>query len=239
MDVASTTHRGKQELRWLVVGSCMVAVIESKRVSDPLWAEWLAAVERPSVKTSVVCIQQAVQLSANQWRAWTSSIKNAGVRVAVVTDDRQTAAHAKKAAWLGADVQAFRSDLSFYDALLHLGLDFAQRKQVKPKLQELVESYGSKLAAPQASHRTMPAWMREEAPEARMQARKRPISSASPAAQTSRTTAPERSKRGELTAEFQRSRDAVFQSSSDIQAKLAEVQARLRARNLEMQRARG
>lgn len=41
-----------------------------------------------------------------------------------------------------------------------------------------------------------------------------------------------------LSAEFKASRDAVFRSSSDIQAKLAEVQAKLRARNLEMQRSR-
>lgn len=243
--MATAAHQGERELRWLNIASCLVAVIEPKKISDELWAEWLAAIERPAIKTLLVCAEQALRLDAKQWRSLTSTLKGAGVRAVVVTDQRENAAHVKKAAWLGADIQSFRWDNSFYDALVHLGLDFAQRKQVKPKLQGLVEHYGAKLGAPGQDRRSMPAWMREQPSEPRVRPRTRASSSASPSAsqanatRSSANTERKGSTRGELTAEFQRSRDAVFQSSSDIQAKLAEVQARLRARNLEMQRSRG
>ena len=234
----------------------MVAVLEPRKISDGLFAEWLAAIERPSVKTLLVCAEKVMKLDAKQWRAWTACLKATKVRTAVATNERQNAAHAKKAAWLGADVQSFRYDSSFYDALVHLGLELTQRKQVKPKLQGLIEHYGAKLAAPDHNIRSMPAWMMEQPEEPRVRPRARAASGANPAGfssspkpsassprpkptRASASADPQKkSKRGELTAEFQRSRDAVFQSSSDIQAKLAEVQARLRARNLEMQRAR-
>ena len=91
----------------------------------------------------------------------------------------------------------------------------------------------SRPSAPGAKERKMPAWMLERDTLGERGVR------VGDSADSSKSKSKSKSKADAgLGAEFKASRDAVFRSSSDIQAKLAEVQAKLRARNLEMQRSR-
>ena len=248
-------YEGKRGLRWVRAGSCLVTYVEeNKLIDDGLWDTWLAAVQNIRTETVMLCGWGPIQASTAQWRQFTNIAKTVGLPIAVVTDARHNAALAKKAAWVGANVKSFKWDASLYEPFVFLGFDLETRKALKPKVFDLRDVHGAvdqssapaatnsrsrtPLTDPMVRNREMPAWMREDSgPSKRPSAVLSSIEQQRATSPTGKTR--DSSKAEGLAADIRRARDNVFQSSSDIQAKLAEVQARLRARNLEMQRRRG
>ena len=239
--VTMDAYEGKRELRWLRVNDVLVTYIEAGPVADELWDAWLAALEDPRVKVAMYCAWGPTEPTTAQWRRFTKLIKSRKMSIAVVTEDRHNAALAKKAAWVGAEIESFKWDASLYDPFAFLGLDLEARRLLKPQVFGLRDFHGS-VDGGQRRASSSP-----KPPAARPRPQPRPPSpSSSPSAangsprrallssiEQSPSAAPKSARETGMVAEFRRSRDAVFQSSSDIQAKLAEVQARLRARNQE------
>jgi hypothetical protein len=116
------SFEGKRELRWFLVGRCLVTYLEEEvEFSDELWDEWMEAIGRPGITAVMLCSWGATQPSHQQWRRVTRLMRELELPVAVVTEDRHNLALAKAASWLGTNIEAHRwSDLGV--ALRAVGL---------------------------------------------------------------------------------------------------------------------
>jgi hypothetical protein len=176
-------------------------------------------------------------------------MRDAKLKVAVLTESRPTSALAKAASWAGVDMQAFRWE-QLYEASLWLELDGPQRMAVRASVTALRDRFGpvdgSTTAAPASASFSARPSITPSAPS-------RPTSGPSPSSRpvTSPSTpsrpsakapepqrvAPARPSTTATTTSKTPMADAasrnlaqVRQTSEEIQAKLAEIQARLRNR---------
>ena len=108
------SFEGKRELRWLVVGPCLVTYMEEEvEFADELWDEWMEAMRRPGTAAVMICSWGPTQPSHQQWRRATRLMRELELPVAVVTDARHNLALAKAASWLGTNIESHRwKDLS-------------------------------------------------------------------------------------------------------------------------------
>ncbi|KIG19483.1 hypothetical protein DB30_02764 [Enhygromyxa salina] len=103
------SFEGKRELRWLMVGRCLITYLEEEvEFSDELWNEWMEVIGRPGVEAVMLCSWGATQPSHQQWRRVTRLMRELDLPVAVVTADRHNLALAKAASWLGTNIESHR-----------------------------------------------------------------------------------------------------------------------------------
>lgn len=211
-------------------------------IPDALWDEWLAMVVGDRNKRLLLTSLGEITPSKEQWRRATRAMRDAGCKIAVVTESKATSALAKAASWAGTDMQAFRWE-QLYDASMFLGLDTAPRQAVRVSTLALRDAFNPAAAQPaKPAPPTTTAPPSRPAPSPSPASRPTPTSSASASASsTFRSTAssgpanasrPTRAQRLTPMADAASKNLAqVRQTSEEIQAKLAEVQARLRNRS--------
>ncbi len=215
--MAQIPFSGKRELRWLQEGDCMITFVEAEvELSDALWDEWVAAFIGAPGKLRMLTSWGDIQPSKDQWRRATRTMRDAGCKVAVVTESRVTSALAKAASWAGADMQAFRWE-QLYDASVFLDMDGPRRTAVRATVISLRDCFGSvdgSAIKPPPSAAEIPTTVASR-PIPSPSARTRPNSEASSTS---------------ISDAASQNLARVRQTSEEIQAKLAEVQARLRNR---------
>jgi gas vesicle protein len=109
MATTKVSYEGRRELRWLMVGQCLVTYMDEEiEFADQLWDEWLEAIRRPTTTSIMLCSWGATQPSHQQWRRATRLMRDLNLPVAVVTDARHNLALAKAASWLGTNIVAHR-----------------------------------------------------------------------------------------------------------------------------------
>lgn len=211
-------------------------------ISDALWDPWLAASVAGS--KGLLTTWGDIQPTKEQWRRATRMMRDAGCKVAVVTESRVASALAKAASWAGADMQAFRWE-QLFEAMGFLSLDGQRRVAVRTSTMALRDYFGpvdgSQPPAPvsPAAMARPPISASPASPSPAM--RPTPSSISRPAARLEKPqrVVPMRSGAGSSRAEASRTPMAdaaaknlaqVRQTSEEIQAKLAEIQARLRNR---------
>jgi hypothetical protein len=248
--MAEISFSGKRELRWLQEGDCFITFVGADvAIADALWDEWLAGFIAAPGKVRLLSSWGDIQPTKEQWRRATRMMRDAKLKVAVLTESRPTSALAKAASWAGVDMQAFRWE-QLYEASLWLELDGPQRMAVRASVTALRDRFGpvdgSTTAAPASASFSARPSITPSAPS-------RPTSGPSPSSRpvTSPSTpsrpsakapepqrvAPARPSTTATTTSKTPMADAasrnlaqVRQTSEEIQAKLAEIQARLRNR---------
>lgn len=230
--MAKVAFQGKRELRWLEEGECFVTYFEGDvPFSDALWDKWLAALAATASRKVMLCSMGDIQPSKEQWRTATRSMREGGKKFAVVTESRHTSAMAKAASWAGVDIQAFRWE-QLYDASVFIDLERQQRIAIRATVTALRDYFGAANPDGELSSAANPSATYVAAPTPTAPVRAplsdrpvtRPLSSlgaSKPGASTSKTP---------MADAAERNLEHVRQTSEEIQAKLAEIQARLRSR---------
>ena len=210
----------------------MITFVEASiELSDALWDEWLAALVQAQGKKRMLTSWGDIQPTKDQWRRATRAMRDSGHKVAVVTESRTTSALAKAASWAGVDMQAFRWE-QLYEAGVFLGLDSSRRTAARTAVTALRDCFGA-----------VDGGQVERAPATAIATSTplpppTPIAPSRPAASASSST-PQPTARPRPTSGASKTPMAdaasqnlarVRQTSEEIQAKLAEVQARLRNR---------
>jgi hypothetical protein len=255
--MAQISFSGKRELRWLQEGQCFVTFMEANTaIEDTLWDQWLAAAVVAPGKRLLLTSVEDIQPTKDQWRKATRGLRDGKIKSAVVTESRATSALAKAASWAGVDMLAFRWE-QLIEACEHLGLDGPQRVAVRAAVLALRDSFGVGGARPSTSPINMPTAPVSARPSSRpaptspSAAGTRPSAAGTrPSAAGTRPSASHGSSSGRVTPSApmrptpppgtpsrtpmadaaSRNLAQVRQTSEEIQAKLAEIQARLRNR---------
>lgn len=242
--MAKVSFDGKRELRWLQEGDCFITYFEvDVDFSDALWDQWLSAVLGAPGKRVLLSSWGDIQPSKEQWRKATKSLRGCGKTFAFVTESRATSALVKAASWAGVDILAFRWE-QLYDASVHIGLEREQRIAIRATVTALrdyfgavngdgelgstvgravfggASTFGGAAPAPRDDSR-------DEQPTPRPAA---PASSSASRSTASSTAEPPTRSRTPMADAASRNLEQVRQTSEEIQAKLAEIQARLRSR---------
>lgn len=196
------SFEGKRELRWMELGSCLVTFMEADiDFSDKLWDDWMEALQRPAITSLMLCSWGPTQPSHQQWRRATRLMRDRKLPVAVVTDARHNLALAKAASWLGTDVQSFRWH-QLNDGCDVVGIAKPDRVAAKATIIALRDRFG-------------------------------PVTSDAETGLSS-TFRSDRDYSGSYTSATNNALDVssemVLEANNEIQAKLAEIQARLRNR---------
>jgi hypothetical protein len=228
---------GKRQLRWLQAGNCFVTYLESDvEFDEALWNKWLEALAAAPGDKRMLCSWGDIQPSKEQWRRATRLMREAGKPIAVVTESRHTSALAKAASWLGIEMQAFRWR-QLIDASTFLGLERQERMALRAKVTALRDSFGAVVNDAEASSMNVSAGvsagpaprsdLRIEASSSRpVFSPSRPASAPEPKPRSAKDTA----KDTPMAAAASKNLENVRRTSEEIQAKLAEIQARLRNR---------
>jgi hypothetical protein len=245
--MAQISFSGKRELRWLQEGECFITFIEADvAIADALWDQWVAASVAAPGKRHLLTTVGDIQPTKEQWRRATRAMRDAKIKTAVVTESRATSALAKAASWAGIDMQAFRWD-QLIDGCEWLGLDATRRAAVRTAAFSQREAFGAVgSAVPTAPTARLFANSTLPAPTASARPPSRPAPSASPSGsrvgasasepqrvtpmRPSPTATPGTASRTPMADAASRNLAQVRQTSEEIQAKLAEIQAKLRNR---------
>jgi hypothetical protein len=214
--MAQISFSGKRELRWLQEGDCFITFVGTDvAIADALWDQWLAAFVAAPGKKRLLTSWGDIQPTKEQWRRATRMMRDAKTKVAVVTESRPMSALAKAASWAGVDMLSFRWE-QLYEASVWLDFDGPQRIAVRTSVTALRDCFGAVDGSASAA---------------------RPIANSSPSASSSRPATTARpnpttpgASRTPMADAASRNLAQVRQTSEEIQAKLAEIQARLRNR---------
>lgn len=240
--MAKVSFDGKRELRWLQEGDCFITYFDADvEVSDALWDQWLDALLHAPGTRVLLSSWGDIQPSKEQWRKATKALRGCGKKFAFVTESRPTSALVKAASWAGVDILAFRWE-QLYDASVHIDLEREQRIAIRATLTALRDYFGAVAGDGELGSTvgrpvfggastfggTTPAPRDDRRDD---QPRPRPSSplASKPAAGSSAAEPPTRS-RTPMADAASRNLEQVRQTSEEIQAKLAEIQARLRNR---------
>ena len=199
----------------------MITFVESDvAISDAVWDEWLAAFIAPPGKARLLTSMGDIQPTKEQWRRATRMMRDANLKIAVVTESRPTSALAKAASWAGVDMQAFRWE-HLYEASLFIGVDSQQRPAVRASVIFLRDCFGAVDGAAMRQTPMSPFGMTRATVTTAPRTTAAPRTGLPVGAQVSKTP---------MADAASQNLAQVRQTSEEIQAKLAEVQARLRSR---------
>jgi hypothetical protein len=193
---AKVSFEGERELRWIVLGECVVAYLEAEvDFSDAAWDAWVDAFAQPDITRLMLCSWGPTQPSHQQWRRATRLMRDRRMPVAVVTEARHNLALAKAASWLGTNIESYRWH-QLGDACEFLELAKADKIANKAKIIALRDRFG-------------------------------PVIHGADMGSAGYSSSAGRSR---SDGSMEVSSELVLETSSEIQAKLAEIQARLRER---------
>jgi hypothetical protein len=192
---------GKRELRWFMVGQCLVTYMEEEvEFADALWDEWMEVIRHPNTTSIMLCSWGPTQPSHQQWRRVTRLMRERELPVAVVTEARHNLALAKAASWLGTNIESHRwGDLA--TAVRSLGLG-DQAITAQARIVALRDRFGAKTPSAEVFH----------------------------GAESSTTTKASTESTDALDVTGMPASSAVvFRHNDEIQKRLAQVQARFRS----------
>ena len=228
--------KGKRQLRWEWEQGCLITVIEAQQTfADPLWDEWLEALQAPPTKCALIYATGDIAPTKPQWKRATNVMRGITKTLAVVTDSKMTSAQIKAASWAGVAITAFRSD-SEYDAIVSLGIESTKRRVA-------IRKTGAALLGLTAQGASAPS---SRAPRSDTQTSRTldyspPASRAPAAAAPKRSYEPPRSTKRPtidnsdtpMADAASRNLEQTRRTSEEMRAKLAEIQARLRASRIQ------
>lgn len=258
--MAKVSFDGKRELRWLQEGDCFITYFDADvEFSDALWDQWLDALLRAPGTRVLLSSWGDIQPSKEQWRKATKALRDCGKKFAFVTESRPTSALVKAASWAGVDILAFRWE-QLYDASVHIDLEREQRIAIRATLTALrdyfgavagdgelgstvgrpvfggTSAFGGAAPAPRDDRRDDQPRPRPSSPSPSF-ATKLNASNTGPSKPTgsgagASSAEPPTRSRTPMADAASRNLEQVRQTSEEIQAKLAEIQARLRSRRI-------